>query len=54
MYIYIGVSPTDGLALIWHIPAKVSSVESRRAITKNGNIHDCINLGSVSSQLSFM
>ena len=24
-----GVSPTDGLALMWHIPAKLSSAQSR-------------------------
>ena len=50
-----GVSPTDGLAFMWHIPAKLSSAQSRRAVTKNGcNVHDCVKLRRGFSQLSFM
>ena len=50
-----GVSPTDGLALRWDIPDKLSSVLSRRAVTMNGcNVHDCVNLRRGFSQLSFM
>ena len=49
-----GVSPTDGLAIMWHIPAKLSSAQSRRAVNKNGNIHDYVKLRRGSSQLSFM
>ena len=29
---------------MWHIPAKLSSAQSRWSVTKNGNIHDCVNL----------
>ena len=50
----MGVSPTDGLALMWHIPAKLSSAQSRRAVTMNSNIHDCVKLRRDFSQLSFM
>ena len=49
-----GVSPTDGLTLMWHIPAKLSSAQSLQAITKNGNIHDCVKLRRDFSQLPFM
>ena len=49
-----GVSPTDGLVLMWHIPAKLSSEQSQQAVTENGNIHDCVKLRRGFSQLSFM
>ena len=39
------VFPTDGLALLWHIPTKLSSAQTQRAVTKNGNIHDSVKLG---------
>ena len=49
------VSPTVGLALMWHIPAKLSCAQSRRAVTKNGcNVHDCVKVRRGFSQLSFM
>ena len=40
---------------MWHIPAKLSSVQSRQAVTKNGcNVHDCVKVRRGFSQLSFM
>ena len=50
-----GVSLTDGLALMWHMLAKLSSAQSRGAISKNGcNDHDRVKLRRGFSQLSFM
>ena len=40
---------------MWYIPDKLSSAQSRRAVTKNGcNVHDCVKLRKGFSQLSFM
>ena len=51
----LGCLPTDGLALMWHIPATLSSAQSRQAVIKNGcNVHDCVKLRRGFSQLSFM
>ena len=49
-----GASPKDGLALMWHIPSKLYSAQSRQAVPKNGNIHDCVKPRKVFSQLSFV
>ena len=51
----MGVSPKDGLALMWHIPAKLSSAQSRRAVAKYAcNIHDCFKPRRSFFQLSFL
>ena len=48
------VSPTVRLAIMWHILTKLSSAQYWWAVTKNGNIPDCVKLRRGFSQLSFM
>ena len=50
-----GDSPTDELALMWPIPAKLSSVQSRRSRHQERiNVHDCVKLRRGFFQLSFL
>ena len=51
----LGCLPSRWIPLMWEIQAKLSSAQSRRAVTMNRcNVHDCIKLRGGFSQLSFM